>query len=142
MLQTDSRWGFRLTLRMSDRAFYEQIYKQFVSDSTKLVHSQTETQNPVASPADFGSDEISMAMKPRKLKRYSMVNTTTSHAFMREDPAGDWVAWSEVERKGNDVCLGMDARTSESSNARTPHRNVRDINENETPNAPGERPSK
>ncbi len=96
MLQTDSRWGFRLTLRMSDRAFYEQIYKQFVSDSTKLVHSQTETQNPVASPADFGSDEISMAMKPRKLKRYSMVNTTTSHAFMREDPAGDWVAWSEA----------------------------------------------
>ncbi len=73
--------------------------------SEQQTQGQTETTNPVASsavlaadepPADFGSDEISMAMKPKRLKRYSMVNTTTSHAFMREDPAGDWVAWSEA----------------------------------------------
>ncbi len=48
-------------------------------------------------PADFGNDEISKAMRPRTLKRFSLINTTMSHAFMREDVAGDWVMWSEIK---------------------------------------------
>lgn len=50
----------------------------------------------VEPPENFGNDALSKSMKPRTLKRYSMVNTTISHAYMREDPAGDWVMWSEA----------------------------------------------
>lgn len=62
-------------------------------------------------PADFGNDEISKAMKPRQLKRYSMVNTTTSHAHMREDPAGDWVMWAEAAN--SKLCGGGESLTTQ-----------------------------
>lgn len=34
--------------------------------------------------------------KPRTLRRYSLVNTETSHGYMRDDPAGDWVMWADA----------------------------------------------